>query len=73
VTASPSTPRKSVTLKVDPDLEAEPPGGTKFLSIPKSIAVSSSSETLTGIKYFYILGVQVLLKILSEGAIANIS
>ncbi|XP_059486241.1 ras-specific guanine nucleotide-releasing factor 2-like isoform X3 [Neocloeon triangulifer] len=47
VTASPGTPRKSVTLKVDPDGEAEPPG-TKFLQIPKSIAVSSSSETLTG-------------------------
>ncbi|XP_065348892.1 ras-specific guanine nucleotide-releasing factor 2-like isoform X3 [Cloeon dipterum] len=48
VISSPGTPRKSVTLKVDPDGEAEPPCGTKFLTIPKSIAVSSSSETLTG-------------------------
>jgi len=52
VTASPGTPRKSVTLKVD-DGEAEPPCGTKYLQIPsKPIAVSSSSETLTGLEYF---------------------
>ncbi|KAF4533003.1 hypothetical protein B566_EDAN000692 [Ephemera danica] len=42
---SPSTPRKSVTLKVEPE-DAE--SATKFLTIPKKIAVSSSSETLTG-------------------------
>lgn len=43
--ASPGTPRKSVTLKVEPE---EQDSATKFLTIPKTIAVSSSSETLTG-------------------------
>jgi hypothetical protein len=43
--ASPGTPRKSVSIKIEPE---DNEMATKFLTIPKTIAVSSSSETLTG-------------------------